>query len=307
MSLLDAFGKLLRPKGQTVTEVLCPRCEKRLDERHVEKDCIASGETRRMFLGLLGATSVALVARLDGIPIPTARVMVVARSRDLIRVEASGPFSIAFEQAMERDGSKFRADGLVVQDAALMDFKPDQRIRVNEYCGEMRIVGVKDKATGTDLKFRVVRAHDADMEIPEHMAARRTLDGRIAPTSQLSPLHPSRVPQGVEAFLRVPIDGDFVWDIPTKDGYYNGLHMPKHFQPASGGVAQPVYRALKGYEFVYSIDSDCYEIQRFIPANLRALRNKYPKNASVHRAINKHLGRDPYMSPLTGPVRTLPV
>lgn len=146
-------------------DLLCPRCEKPLGKSHDEGECARRGSTRRLFLGVLGASVAALTLRERGVPLPTARVQVRAYSQDLIEVPSCGPqgFAIAFEQAKDIHGRPYRADyGQVTTDAGLLNFAPPDRarVRVSAMASDLCIVGVIDAASQKPLPYRVVRAKD---------------------------------------------------------------------------------------------------------------------------------------------------
>jgi len=283
MSLLDAFGRLLRPAGTpTVAAVICPRCEKPMDERHDEKECSSKGLSRRFFFGLLGASSAALAMRLEGVPIPTAHHMVVARTGDYIRVQQRGVFTIAWQVPREVLGKTDEMGERITRASSLEDFMPkdSEHIYVDSTVPELRILSVVDKETHQPLEFRVVRASDIKKKREQEYAESRRLDNeRHQREMRLNEMR--HAPQGVETFLRVPVEGDY-------ELRYGRALYTTSFQPACGGDARVCYRPLPGWEMVYSYQQDAMVLERKLPANLRRLSSgKWHKHPTVRQAINR--------------------
>lgn len=298
MKLFDAFGKLFSGGDEPPTELVCPRCDQPLAD-HDTAACDSRGMKRRVFLGLLGASSAALAMRLEGVPIPTARRPVLAASRDLLKVEhLKAPFTVVYEKAREFNGQVFRNDDGLAEGGVLKFPIGSDRIRVNSLVCELVIVRAFDDASGKDLPFRIFRAKDADMDLPP--MAKVTLDGVPVDRHTLPEIHPANVPRGLQAFFRVPEHGDWVREKPTDQVFY----------PMAGGVARAVYRPRDGYEFVYDPHSRRHYVDPFIPASLRRLRAKYVYHPTVDRAIGRARATGPasrLAHTFAGPRGTLPV
>ena len=172
MGLLSLFGH-----NDEKAEVLCPYCEKSLADGHNQDKCAQRGMSRRsfFFMGIMGASSIALAKRLEGIPLTSARVQVIARWRDLIHVlNPQGPFVVAYDSAKRvRDVARVKQSpypdalslamekpgGLFSVPAERLEFHAgdSRRARVSYSVDEMQILAVTDKATGKPLDYEIVR------------------------------------------------------------------------------------------------------------------------------------------------------
>ena len=152
-------------------KIICHRCEREIDERHEVEGCAKNGMSRRFFFGLAGASAAALALRLEGVPIPQARIQVIAYAGDMFEVETLNPFTIAWEGAKTRNGNPFKADDGLIQDGGLLEFhgqdvsRPDKWLRVHRGLSEMNVLGLVDKATGKPIKYRIVRSEEADKRV----------------------------------------------------------------------------------------------------------------------------------------------
>ena len=273
--------------------MLCPRCEKPIDESHDAKACDSSGLTRRFFFGLLGATSAALAMRLDGIPLPAAQHIVVARAGDYLRVEANGVFAIAWERPKHDRAVKRYEEGHLIEASDIQKFTPQDvaaGIYVNEYLPEMRIVSVIDDTTHKPLEFRVIRGEEIRRQRRD--AEKLYEEQRVHRERQRLASREMRfAPQGVETFFRIPVEGDYV-----KRATYGDVSdlTDLVLEPACGGDPRVCYRALPGWDMVYSFRLDGYRIDRHLPENLRRLsQGKWGKHPAVSAAIDRlrHPGR----------------
>jgi hypothetical protein len=101
--LADSFGRIFTPEESPA--LLCPKCDKVMTQDHECKPFVIK---RRFFLGLLGASTAALVLRDQGVPIRTARTQVWANSGDMLFVEFargerfSERFTVAYDQGEAR-------------------------------------------------------------------------------------------------------------------------------------------------------------------------------------------------------------
>lgn len=178
MSILDIFKResvtisakstLILPGSDETRKVVCYRCEREIDERHEVEGCRKSGMSRRFFFGLAGASAAALVARLEGIPLPTARHQVVAHAGDMFEVETLNAFTIAWEGAKTRNGHPFKTDEGLVQDGGILEFhgqdvsRPDKWLRVHRGLAEMNVLELRDKVTGKPIKYRIIRSEECE-------------------------------------------------------------------------------------------------------------------------------------------------
>lgn len=180
--------KILAPGETEGRAVVCYRCEKELGPDHDEERCARRGMSRRFFFGLVGASSMALAARTEGIPLPSARVQVIARAGDMFEVETLNAFTIAWDAAINRNGLPFKNDEGILQKGGLLEFcgqdvaRPDQWLRVHRGLAEMNVLAVMDKVTGQPVKYKIVREEEADRRVglaqkavmQEHYAAAKT-------------------------------------------------------------------------------------------------------------------------------------
>lgn len=163
--------KILAPGETEAREVICYRCEKELGPNHDEERCARKGMSRRFFFGLVGASSLALAARTEGIPIPGIRVQVRAYAGDMFEVETLNPFTLAWDSAKTRGGNPFKSDDGLIQEGGLLEFhgqdlaRPDQWLRVHRGLAEMNVLGVVDKTTGQPVKYRIVRSEEAETRV----------------------------------------------------------------------------------------------------------------------------------------------
>ena len=186
MGWLKIFGH------EEAKEVLCPYCDKPA-AGHDTQNCAERGMNRRsfFFMGLMGASAAALSARLEGIPLPTARVQVVARWRDLIDVkDATGPWRVAYEDARrvsdparvyKAPNGSFASAEAAQRDPGGLFHTPKAELtfaladvgktRISPALEEMRILAVVDAKTGRPLKYRIYRHDVADRVIADRRAA----------------------------------------------------------------------------------------------------------------------------------------
>lgn len=199
MSWLKIFG------SSEKQEVLCPYCDKPAAGHDVEA-CADRGMNRRsfFFMGIMGASAAALAARFDGIPLPSAKVQVIARWRDLIQVKnPQGDFVIAYENARRisdvgmlrherwvegnsREATLANPGGLWHEPAAHLSFSAHDAARnprVSSAIQEMQILAVTDKATGKPLEYRIVRAAAFDAHLDKQ---RKIQEAETAERNQLN-------------------------------------------------------------------------------------------------------------------------
>lgn len=175
-----SLAKILAPGEAPARTLVCPHCERELDERHEVEGCRKKGEMpRRLFLGLLGASSAALSARLDGVPLPQARVQVIAGAGDMFEVETLNPFSIAWEAAHNFRGAAFKNDDGILQECGILHFhgqdiaRPDKWLRVHRGLKDMNVLGIRDEVTGKPVRYRIVRNTQAEERVNAAYARQR--------------------------------------------------------------------------------------------------------------------------------------
>lgn len=169
---IEADRSLIVPGHGAPTSVICPRCERPIEGLH---ECKA-GMSRRMFgVGLFGATAAALTARLDGVPLPTARVQVIVNGGDAFEVDTDRAFMMAFEKAVSKRGNPFKDEAGVLSEGGLLefhplDFKGDNWLRVYPGVGQMNVLGLRDKESGKPIKYRIVRNQEVERQISATLA-----------------------------------------------------------------------------------------------------------------------------------------
>ena len=176
MSILDIFGrqriapdaKILAPGERMNQRVICPHCEKEIEEGHDIAGCARKGMSRRVFFGVFGASAAALALRSNGVPLPTARVQVRANAGDMFEVETLNPFTLAWAVAKDKP---FSSDDGIVSTGGMLEFhgqdvaRPDKWLRVHRSLPEMEVLALLDKVTGQEVKYRIVRSEEADRRV----------------------------------------------------------------------------------------------------------------------------------------------
>lgn len=168
---IKAASQIFTPGQIASRAVICHRCEEELGPAHDDEACSRIGLSRRVFFGLMGASAAALAARIEGVPIPGARIQVIARAGDMFEVETLNPFSIAWEGARTKTGNPFKTDDGVIAEGGILQFhgqdlaRPDKWLRVHRGLSEMNILGLLDTNTGKPVKYRIVRHDDAEARV----------------------------------------------------------------------------------------------------------------------------------------------
>lgn len=169
---IEKSVKIYSPGERDGRAVICHRCEKELGPDHDDDECAHRGFSRRtVLLGLLGAPAAALAARELGVPIPQARIQVVARSGDMFEVETLNPFTIAWEGARTSRGTPFKADNGLAQGGGILSFhgqdlsRPDKWLRVHRGLAEMNVLALVDTVTGKPVKYRIIRNEEAEKTV----------------------------------------------------------------------------------------------------------------------------------------------
>lgn len=195
MSILDMFGrqrigpeaKILAPGERMNQRVICPHCEKEIEEGHDMAGCARKGMSRRVFFGIFGASAAALALRSNGVPLPTARVQVRAHAGDMFEVETLNPFTLAWAVAKDKP---FRSDDGVLSTGGILEFhgqdvaRPDKWLRVIRRIPEIDVLAVLDKVTGRPVNYKIIRCEEADKRVglaekrvmQEHYAAARAIN-----------------------------------------------------------------------------------------------------------------------------------
>ncbi len=193
MSILNIFNrqrigpevKILVPGERMNQRVLCPHCEKDM-EGHDALACARKGVSRRVFFGIFGASAAALALRIEGIPLPSAKVQVRAFAGDMFEVETLNPFTLAWGVAKDKP---FKDDHGALSTGGILEFhgqdvaRPDKWLRVHRGLPEMEVLGLVDKVTGSPVKYRIIRSEEADKRVglaekrvmQEHYAAARAV------------------------------------------------------------------------------------------------------------------------------------
>lgn len=237
MSILDIFSwkresvQITASAEAPARKIICYRCDREIDEQHQVEGCRKSAMSRRFFFGLAGASAAALALRLEGVPLPVARVQVVAYAGDMFEVETLGAFTLAWEGAKTRHGNPFKTDDGLIQDGGLLEFhgqdvsRPDQWLRVHRGLAEMNVLGLVDKATGKPVKYRIVRAEEADKRVGIAVQRVKSLHGlRMSSGQYLG--QPTMVVTERESTIRdVPVDSKKVDRQGVKYAGYAGFKI----------------------------------------------------------------------------------
>lgn len=176
MSILDIFGrqrilpeaKILAPGERMNQRVICPHCEKEIEEGHDMVTCARKGMSRRYFFGMLGATAAALALKTQTDPVPFFKPVVVAHAGDMFEVETLNPFTLAWGVAKD---SPFRDDQGVVSTGGILEFhgqdvaRPDKWLRVHRGLPKMNVLGIIDKITGKEVDYKIIPSEEADKRV----------------------------------------------------------------------------------------------------------------------------------------------